>query len=538
MEDVGDNASRNDLQEHGLHNLGTVYWNLSTVRLLEESLHRGEGRLAANGSLLVRTGQYTGRSPKDRFIVSDEISEKSVDWGEVNRPMSPQHFERLFQKTRAYLQGCDVFVQDCLAGADPKYALPIRTITELAWHNLFARQLLVRPGERKSGDHQPEYTIIYAPGLQADPGTDGTRSEAFVVLNFTRKMVIIGGTRYAGELKKSVFSLMNFLLPDQGVLPMHCSANIGASGDAALFFGLSGTGKTTLSADPERGLIGDDEHGWSDSGVFNFEGGCYAKCIRLSKKNEPQIWDAIRFGTVLENVVFDPDTRAIDFDDGSLTENTRAAYPVDFIDNAVIPGVGGHPANIVFLAADAFGVLPPISKLTPEQAMYHFLSGYTSKVAGTERGLGNEPAATFSACFGAPFLPRNPGLYAEMLGEQMRRHKAQCWLVNTGWVGGRFGVGKRMDLPHTRAMISAALSGKLDGVEYAPHAVFGVAVPKSSPGVPPEVLDPRGQWKDAGAYDQAAQELAARFEHNFEKFTAASNAVRSAGPQTNVGTRR
>jgi phosphoenolpyruvate carboxykinase (ATP) len=319
---------------------------------------------------------------------------------------------------------------------------------------------------------------------------------------------------------------------------MHCSANAGTGGDVALFFGLSGTGKTTLSADPERGLIGDDEHGWSDSGVFNFEGGCYAKCIRLSKKNEPQIWDAIRFGSVLENVVFDPATRAIDFDDGSLTENTRVAYPVDFIDNAIIPGVGGHPANIVFLTADAFGVLPPISRLTPEQAMYHFLSGYTSKVAGTERGLGNEPAATFSACFGSPFLPRNPAVYAEMLGERMRRHKAQCWLVNTGWVGGRFGEGKRMDLPHTRAMITATLTGKLDKVEYAPHAVFGVAMPKSCLGVPPEVLNPRGLWKDSSAYDQAAQELAARFETNFEKFTKASEAVKAAGPQTSgIGTR-
>ncbi len=537
MEEV--EAGRTLDGENGLHNLGTVYWNLGQARLLEESLHRGEGRLAANGSLLVRTGQYTGRSPKDRYIVSDAISEKSVDWGEVNRPMAPQNFERLFQKTRAYLQGCDVFVQDCLVGADPKYALTIRAITELAWHNLFARQLLVRPGKDTSRDLDPDFTIIYAPGLQADPSSDGTRSEAFVVLNFTRKMVIIGGTRYAGELKKSVFSLMNFLLPDQGVLPMHCSANVGPKGDTALFFGLSGTGKTTLSADPERGLIGDDEHGWSDAGIFNFEGGCYAKCIRLSREKEPQIWDAIRFGTVLENVVFDSDTREIDFDDGSLTENTRAAYPVEFIDNAVIPGVGGHPANIVFLTADAFGVLPPISKLTPEQAMYHFLSGYTSKVAGTERGLGNEPAATFSACFGAPFLPRNPAVYAEMLGERMRRHKAQCWLVNTGWVGGRFGQGKRMDLPHTRAMIRAALNGDLDRAEYTPHGVFGVAMPKSCPGVPAEVLNPRGLWKDTDAYDQAAQELAARFEENFEKFTEASDAVRSAGPQTTgAATRR
>jgi phosphoenolpyruvate carboxykinase (ATP) len=531
MENLGVGPSSHGLQEHGLHNLGDVYWNLGAARLVEEALHRGEGRLAANGSLLVRTGQYTGRSPKDRFIVSDPRSEKDIDWGEVNQPMSPPHFERLLQKTRAYLQGCDVFVQDCLVGADPRYALPVRAITELAWHNLFARQLLVRPNANATADHVPEYTVVYVPGLQADPATDGTQSEAFVVLNFSSKLVIIGGTRYAGELKKSVFSLMNYLLPGRDVLPMHCSANVGPGGDVALFFGLSGTGKTTLSADPERRLIGDDEHGWNESGVFNFEGGCYAKCIRLSRKNEPQIWDAIRFGTVLENVVFDPETRMLDFDDGSLTENSRAAYPIDFIDNAVIPGVGGHPSNIVFLAADAFGVLPPISKLTPDQAMYHFLSGYTSKVAGTERGLGKEPAAAFSACFGAPFLPRNPAVYAEMLGERMRRHSTQCWLVNTGWVGGRFGEGKRMDLPHTRAMLSAALSGKLATAEFVEHAVFGVRMPKSCPGVPRQVLDPRGMWKDASAYDQGALELAARFERNFEKFKEASPAVRAAGPR-------
>jgi phosphoenolpyruvate carboxykinase (ATP) len=539
MENVAGGLSRPSLARHGLQNLGAVYWNLSAARLLEEALHRGEGHLAANGPLVVRTGQYTGRSPKDRFIVSDEISQSTVDWGDVNQPMSPQHFEKLFQKVRAYLQGQDVFVQDCFAGADSRFALPIRAVTELAWHSLFARQLLVRPTEQPTAENPPEYTIIYTPGLHADPASDGTRSEAFVVLNFSSKVVIIGGTRYAGELKKSVFSLLNYLLPDRSVLPMHCSANIGAGGDVALFFGLSGTGKTTLSADPERGLIGDDEHGWSEAGVFNFEGGCYAKCIKLSKEKEPQIWNAIRFGSVLENVVFDAETRALDLDDGSLTENTRAAYPVEFIDNAVVPGVGGHPANIVFLTADAFGVLPPISRLTPEQAMYHFLSGYTAKVAGTERGLGNEPNATFSACFGAPFLPRSPAVYARMLGERMRRHNAQCWLVNTGWVGGRFGVGKRMDLPHTRAMISAALSGKLGKADYTPHSLFGVAMPKQCPGVPSEVLDPRAMWKDPAAYDQAAQELAARFERNFEKFPDAPEAVKAAGPRSaNVGSRQ
>ena len=531
MQNAGLHPNRFDLSNHGLDPLKTVYWNLPPARLVEEALLRGEGHLAANGSLVVRTGPYTGRSPKDRYIVRDEVTEQTVDWGDVNFAMTPAQFDQLYDKTIRHLRGRDLFVQDCFAGADPGYALPIRTITELAWQSLFGRQLFVRPEPGSTAGHVPEFTILYAPGVQADPAADGTRSEAFVALNFKRKAVIIGGTRYAGEMKKSVFSILNYLLPERGVFPMHCSANVGWQGDVALFFGLSGTGKTTLSADPERGLIGDDEHGWSGHGVFNFEGGCYAKCIRLSREREPQIWDALRFGSVLENVASDPETRQIDFDDSSITENTRAAYPVDFIANAVIPGIGGHPSNIVFLTADAFGVLPPISRLTPAQAMYHFLSGYTAKVAGTERGLGQEPAAAFSACFGAPFLPRSASSYAEMLGAKLRKHKGRCWLVNTGWAGGPYGVGKRMSLPHTRAMLTAALSGEMEKADFAPHPVFGVGVPKSCPGVPHEVLDARGMWKDKTAYDQAARELARRFQQNFQQFPSATEEIRQAGPK-------
>ena len=519
------------LCEHGIENLDQVHWNLSPSLLIEEAIRRGEGRLAANGALVAETGKYTGRSPKDRFIVEDDITRDAVDWGDVNRKISGEHFERLHQKMRAYLPGREVFIQDCFAGTDAAYRVPIRAVTELAWHSLFARQLFVRPSIEEAARHEPEFTILYAPSVQADPATDGTHSEAFIILNFSRKLVLIGGTRYAGEMKKSVFALLNFILPARDVFPMHCSANAGNDGDVALFFGLSGTGKTTLSADPQRRLIGDDEHGWSDSGVFNFEGGCYAKCIRLSIEKEPEIWNALRFGSVLENVTLDGDTRVPDYDDDSVTENTRAAYPVDYIANALIPGVGGQPKNVVFLTADAFGVLPPISKLTPEQAMYHFLSGYTAKVAGTERGMGNEPSATFSACFGSPFLPRNPAVYADMLGEKLRSQPVDCWLVNTGWTGGAYGVGQRMDLPYTRAMLSAALSGSLANAEYERHPVFGLAVPKACPGVPAEVLDARGMWTDSAAYDEAARNLAGRFRENFKQFTAVSEEVRNAGPR-------
>ncbi len=420
-------------------------------------------------------------------------------------------------------------MQDLFCGADPKYQLPIRVINEVAWHNLFVRQLFIRPTLDELKRHEPEFTIVSAPTFLADPKRDGTNSEVFVIVNFTRKLVIIGGTQYAGEMKKSIFGVMNFLLPQRNVFPMHCSANIGEDDVTALFFGLSGTGKTTLSADPTRRLIGDDEHGWSATGVFNFEGGCYAKCIRLSEQNEPQIWNALGFGSVLENVVLDPVTRVPDYDDESKTENTRAAYPVEHIDNAVIPGFGGHPKNVVFLTADAFGVLPPVSKLTPEQAMFHFMSGYTAKVAGTEAGV-TEPQATFSTCFGAPFMPLPPKVYAEMLGGRLREHNAQCWLVNTGWQGGPYGVGKRMSLPYTRAMVNALVEGRLANVEFEIEPSFGLSIPKSVPEVPSELLNPRNSWKDKAAYDKSAAELSARFEKNFEQFDAPRE-IKEAGPR-------
>src|SRR6266853_6204097 len=482
---------------------GRTHFNLSPALLVEHSVRRNEAKLAANGALVGYTNR-TGRSPKDKFIVKDETTARTVAWGAVNAPMEPEKFDALYERVMEHLRGRELFVQDLFCGADPAYRLPVRIVNEYAWHNLFVRQLFLRPTAEELKSHHAEFTVIAAPEFKADPQRDGTNSEVFIVLNFSRRTVLIGGTSYAGEMKKSIFSIMNFLLPPRNVFPMHCSANTGHDGVSALFFGLSGTGKTTLSADPSRNLIGDDEHGWSADGVFNFEGGCYAKCIKLSKKNEPQIWDALRFGCVLENVTLDPNTRIPDYNDDSKTENTRAAYPVDFIDNAVIPGIGGHPRNVVFLTADAFGVLPPIARLSPEQAMYHFLSGYTAKVAGTERGLGKDPEATFSACFGAPFLPRHPNEYAAMLGERLRRYRTPCWLVNTGWVGGPFGVGERMKLKYTRAMLNAAISGALEAAHFAPHPVFHVLVPSSCPYVPPEVLDARGMWSDGAAYDEAA----------------------------------
>jgi phosphoenolpyruvate carboxykinase (ATP) len=510
----------------GIHNLGVAHFNLGTAQLVEHAIRRNEGLLASNGALGVNTGQFTGRSPKDKFIVRDDLTESSVNWGPVNQSMTAEAFGRLYAKVRAFLQGREVYIQDCHGGADPAYSLPIRVITQYAWHALFARQLFIH----STVPQPPQFSLIFAPGFQANPSEDGTRSETCIAIDFTRRVVIIAGTSYAGEMKKSVFSILNYMLPDRGVVPMHCSANEGRAGDAALFFGLSGTGKTTLSADPERRLIGDDEHGWSDTGVFNFEGGCYAKCIRLSAGNEPQIWNAIRYGTVLENVVIDPETRAADFDSAAITENTRAAYPLDYIDNAAVPSIGGHPENVIFLTADAFGVLPPIAKLTPEQAMYHFMSGYTAKVAGTERGLGAEPEATFSACFGAPFLPRHPNVYAAMLGEKLRRHNASCWLVNTGWTGGPFGVGERMKLKYTRAMLQAALSGELASAEFTPHPVFRVLVPSTCPQVPSELLDARGMWKDKAAYDRAAADLSGRFNRNFQKFEGVKREIAEAAP--------
>ncbi len=506
-----------------------VHRNLFPAPLAEAALRRGEAELAARGSLVAETGKRTGRSPKDKFTIKDGVTENKVKWGSANQPFSPDKFDALYERVLDYLKGKELFVQDLFCGADPKYRLPIQVINEYAWHNLFVRQLFIRPTAEELKSHKPEFTIVSAPGFKAEPKRDGTNSEVFVLVNFSKKLVLIGGTEYAGEMKKSIFGVMNFVLPERNVFPMHCSANIGADGVTALFFGLSGTGKTTLSADPSRRLIGDDEHGWSATGIFNFEGGCYAKCIRLSAENEPQIYNALHFGSVLENVVLDPLTRVPDYDDDSKTENTRAAYPVEYIDNAVIPGFGGHPRNLVFLTADAFGVLPPVSKLTPEQAMYHFMSGYTAKVAGTEAGV-TEPQATFSTCFGAPFMPLPPKVYAEMLGRRLREHNAQCWLVNTGWQGGGYGVGKRMSLPYTRAMVDALVEGKLAEVEFEIEPAFGLSIPKTCPGVPSELLSPRNSWKDKAAYDQMAADLSQRFAKNFEQFDAPPE-VKAAGPK-------
>jgi len=530
MQNAGIRPSRYGLNEHGLKNINIAYWNLGTAQLLERSVHRHEGLFATGGPYVVRTGQFTGRSPRDKFIVRDRVTESVVNWGPVNQPMSEEQFTRLYSKLLAFLQGQDLFVHDCFAGADPKYTMPIRVIAQRAWHCLFARQLFIRPNPEKTEDHVPEFTLFFVPGFHADPAEDGTNSENAIVIDFKRKVVLIAGTSYAGEMKKSVFTILNHILPDRNVLPMHCSANMSAGGDVALFFGLSGTGKTTLSAEPTRRLIGDDEHGWSDHGVFNFEGGCYAKTIKLSREKEPQIWKAIRFGTILENVVLNSDTRLLDFDSDEITENTRAAYRLAFIDNAVRPGIGGHPSHVVFLTADAFGVLPPIARLTEEQAMYHFLSGYTAKIAGTERGLGKEPTATFSACYGEPFLTRRPDEYARMLGERLSRHRVSCWLVNTGWIGGAYGIGKRIDLPYTRAMVNAAISGQLEGVPMRTHPVFQVQVPESVPGVPREMLDARGLWKDQFSYDQAACDLSARFLKNFKRFEGVEEKIMAAAP--------
>ena len=462
-----------------------VQANTEVTQLIEIALQRGEAHLAAHGALVANTVPRTGRSPKDKFTVDDTITHDLVHWGKVNLPFAPQRFEALLERVLEHMRARNLFIQDLFCGADPAYRLPIRVIAEYAWQALFVRQLFVRPQPDELKTHAPEFTVIVAPQFEAVPERDGTRSSAFILADFTRRIILIGGTKYAGEIKKSIFGVMNFLVPQRPndpVLPMHCSANVGADGVTALFFGLSGTGKTTLSADPARRLIGDDEHGWSAAGIFNFEGGCYAKCVNLSEENEPQIFRAIRFGSVLENVILDPATREPNYADITITENTRAAYPVSYIENAVVPGVGGHPRNVMFLAADAFGVLPPIARLTPEQAMYHFLSGYTAKLAGTEAGMGSDPVPEFSACFGAPFLPLAPRVYAEMLGKRLKQHQAACWLVNTGWSGGKFGVGKRMSIRHSRALVSAALNGQLDKVEFVTEPAFGLHIPVSLPG--------------------------------------------------------
>ncbi|RUL82951.1 phosphoenolpyruvate carboxykinase (ATP) [Tautonia sociabilis] len=519
------------LDELGLTGLKARHQNLSQAILVEHALRRGEGELAHSGAAAFRTGPYTGRSPQDRFIVREPSSEAEIAWGKVNQPIAPEVFDRLLDRVREHLHGRDVYVMDTLAGADPTHRLPVRVVCERAYHALFARQLFITPGRDELARFRPEFTVVAAPDFKADPARDGTRSEVFILLNFARRMVLIGGTLYAGEIKKSVFSLLNFLLPRKGVMPMHCSANVGDRGDVALFFGLSGTGKTTLSADHRRHLIGDDEHGWSDDGVFNIEGGCYAKCIRLDRTNEPEIYGAIRFGTVLENVVLDPETRVCQFDDASLTENTRAAYPIEYIPNYVPSGRAGHPSRIIFLTCDAFGVLPPLSRLSAEQAMYHFLSGYTAKVAGTERGLGAEPTATFSACFGEPFMVLPPERYADLLGRKLTQHGAEAWLLNTGWTGGGHGRGKRIPLPHTRAMVDAILAGALAEAPFATDPIFGLRRPRSCPGVPETILDPRSSWSDPSEYDAAASRLASLFRDNFRRFTGVDPAVAAAGPQ-------
>lgn len=504
--------------------------NLPVVKLIESALRDGEGRLTSAGALQIKTGKFTGRSPKDRFIVREAQTADHIAWGEVNQALTPEQFDSLYEKAMNYMEDRHLFVFDGYAGADPEYRLPIRVINEYAWQNLFVHQLFIRPTEVELQSHVAEFTVIAMPGLQADPAQDGTNSETFIAISFERKTVLIGGTHYAGEMKKSIFSVLNFLLPFRGVMPMHCSANVGKNGDTALFFGLSGTGKTTLSADPIRNLIGDDEHGWSDNGVFNFEGGCYAKCIGLTQKNEPQIWNAIRFGSVLENVSIDAISGEADYSSNVLTENTRAAYPIEYIQDSVIPGVAGHPNVIIFLTADAYGVLPPVSKLTKEQAMYHFLSGYTSKVAGTERGV-TEPEATFSACFGAPFLPLRPNVYAEMLGDKITKHNVRVYLVNTGWSGGPYGIGKRMNLTYTRAMITAIINGSIENAAFIPHPIFGMLVPDTILSVPNNLLDPRQGWADKEAYDRTAKQLAKLFIQNFEKFSGVSDAIKLAGPQ-------
>jgi phosphoenolpyruvate carboxykinase (ATP) len=508
-----------------------VHWNLGPAQLYEHALRRGEGVLADAGAFCAVTSPHTGRSPGDKFVTEEPSCIDQVWWGKVNQPLAPEQFDRLANDVMRHLNGQELFVSDLFAGADPAYRLPVRFITPNAWHTLFVHNMFLRPTEADLAAFRPAWHVLHAPELQADPAVHGTRSGTFVVLHFARRIVLVGGTRYAGEMKKSIFTVLNYLLPAQGVLPMHCSANVGEAGDVALFFGLSGTGKTTLSADPQRGLIGDDEHGWSDAGVFNFEGGCYAKVIRLSREGEPEIFATTRrFGTVLENVVVDPATRALDLDSAAITENTRACYPIHFIPNHVPGGIGGHPSHIVFLTCDASGVMPPIARLSPAQAMYHFLSGYTAKVAGTERGV-TEPKETFSACFGAPFLPRHPSVYATMLGEKIGRHGVQCWLVNTGWTGGAFGTGQRIRLSLTRAMVRAALAGQLDRTPTVREPAFGLAVPTEVPSVPADVLLPRRTWADPAAYDAQAARLANLFRKNFEQFqNQVHTAVSEAGP--------
>ncbi len=533
QKEAGSVKSDYGLENHGLIHLHNVYWNLPDEALYEEIVFRGEGKMTKGGALTVNTGKHTARSANDKFVVKEPTTEDKIWWGEYNRPFSLDKFHGVWNRLQGFLQGRDLFVQDCYAGADKNYRLPVRIITEYAWHSLFVRNMFITPETNDELRHFiPEFTIVSIPSFKSLPQIDGTLSETFILLNFDEKLCVIGNSGYGGEIKKAAFTVMNFLLPLEGVLSMHCSANVGPKGDSALFFGLSGTGKTTLSADPNRGLIGDDEHGWSDEGIFNVEGGCYAKVIALSPTAEPQIYACThKFGTILENVVFDPVSRYLDLDDERLTENTRAAYPLEFIDNAVPEKMAGHPKNIVMLTCDASGVMPPIARLTPEQAMYHFISGYTSKVAGTEVDLGKEPEVTFSACFGAPFMVHHPAYYAELLRNKMEKYGAECWLVNTGWTGGQYGIGKRMSIKHTRALLNAALDGSLLKVDFRTDPVFGFAVPKTCEGVPDKVLRPIDTWEDPKAYEDKYAQLAALFIENFKKFAeGCPEEVVKAGP--------
>lgn len=502
----------------GIYNVGDVFANLPPARLVEQALIHKEGMLSSTGALAIRTGKYTGRSPLDRFIIDSDNVHDHIAWGKHNQPMSEEVYWRIYYRLTAYLEDRELYLFQGYCGTDPEYRIPIAVVNQFAWQNLFARQLFVRPTSKELEMHKPEYTVLCVPGFNAFTDVDRTRSEAFVILNLEQKTVIIGGTRYAGEMKKAIFTVMNYLLPETDVFPMHCSANINEQGETTLFFGLSGTGKTTLSADPSCRLIGDDEHGWSAKGIFNFEGGCYAKCIGLERSKEPEIWDAVRFGSVLENVIMDPETRLSDFSTDQVTENTRAAYPIDFIPGAVEGSMGGQPRTILFLTADAFGVMPPISRLTVDQAIYHFLSGYTSKLAGTERGV-SEPEATFSTGFGEPFLPRSPKVYADMLRCRIEAHGTRVFLVNTGWVGGPYGIGKRIKLAYTRAMVNAAMNGDLDHVGYETEPFFNLNIPVSCPGVPSELLNPQQTWESNQAYGLAAEALVKLFEKNYEKFS-------------------
>ena len=523
MNEYGLRPKTANLDQLGLSNITNAYWNLTPAELVEETVIRGMGVLSDTGAVAIDTGEFTGRSPKDRFIVCDSYTENAVWWGDINIKFSSENFDSLYDKVTSYLQNKDIFVRDSYACSDERFKLNIRVVNEYPWSNHFADNMFISPKNEDLENFNPDWHIINAPGFYADPDKDGTRQHNFAVINFTKKLIIIGGTGYTGEIKKGIFSVLNFILPhEKNILSMHCSANVGEKGDTAVFFGLSGTGKTTLSADPNRKLIGDDEHGWADDSVFNFEGGCYAKCIDLSKEKEPQIWDAIKFGAILENINFFENTSTVDFADKSKTENTRVSYPINHIDNIAEGSKGTSPKNIFFLTADAFGVLPPISKLNKGQAMFHFISGYTAKVAGTEAGI-TEPVTAFSACFGAPFLPLHPTKYAEMLGEKMTQNNVNVWLINTGWTGGSYGVGERMSLKYTRAMITAALNGDLENVEYQKHEIFGLQMPTTCPNVPSDVLNPKNTWEDKNAYDTKAYHLAEQFVKNFDQFADNAN---------------